>query len=227
MNRRPGGDQRIPRPDQFRLGEVAPWSGRDLDVLGDFDESIRRLEQYFLNRTPIDTRAPYAPAQGTRPSAVLLPLVKRDGVPHTVLTRRSARLNNHRGEISFPGGRVEDGENHEDAALREAHEEIALPPHHVRTLGVLDLVTTRVSNSTITPIVGAVDTEPELAAHAAEVERILTVPLHELVRSDTYRHELWTTPFGEITIHFFELDDETVWGATGNLLAQLIDAVTR
>ncbi len=227
MSRRPGGDQRIPRPDEFRIGETAPWSGRDLDVLTDFDECIRRLEAHFLNRTPVDIRAPYAPAQGTRPSAVLLPLVNRSGTPHMVLTRRSAKLNNHRGEISFPGGRVEDGENHEDAALREAHEEIALPPRHVRTLGVLDLVTTRVSNSTITPIVGAVDTEPMFSAHAAEVERILTLPLTELVRADTYRHEFWTTPFGEITIHFFELDDETVWGATGNLLAQLIDAVTR
>lgn len=227
MSRRPGGDQRIPRPDEFRIGETAPWSGRDLNVLTDFDECIRRLETYFLNRTPVDIRAPYAPAQGTRPSAVLLPLVNRSGTPHMVLTRRSAKLNNHRGEISFPGGRVEDGENHEDAALREAHEEIALSPQHVRTLGVLDLVTTRVSNSTITPIVGAVDTEPKFSAHAAEVERILTLPLTELVRADTYRHEFWTTPFGEITIHFFELDDETVWGATGNLLAQLIDAVTR
>ena len=227
MNRRPGGDQRIPRPDEFRVGESAPWEGRDLNVLGDFDECVRRLEQYFLNRTPVDIRATYAPTQGTRPSAVLLPLVKRGAAPHMVLTRRSAKLNNHRGEISFPGGRVEDGENHESAALREAHEEIALPPHHVRTLGVLDLVTTRVSNSTITPIVGAVENEPAFTPHAAEVERILTLPLTELVRTDTYRHEFWTTPFGEITIHFFELDDETVWGATGNLLAQLIDAVTR
>jgi hypothetical protein len=54
----------------------------------------------------------------------------------------------------------------------------------------------------------------------------MTVPLHNLARIDTYRSEWWSTDRGEINIHFFELDDETVWGATGRLLHQLIDAIT-
>jgi hypothetical protein len=71
-----------------------------------------------------------------------------------------------------------------------------------------------------------VKTVSDLRADPGEVARILSTPLHDLVREDTYRNEWWTTPRGEINIHFFELDDETVWGATGRLLHQLIDAVT-
>ena len=71
-----------------------------------------------------------------------------------------------------------------------------------------------------------VEGEPSLRADPGEVARIMTVPLHNLARTDTYRNEWWSTDRGEINIHFFELDDETVWGATGRLLHQLIDAIT-
>lgn len=62
---------------------------------------------------------------------------------------------------------------------------------------------------------------------SGEVARIFTVSLQDLVRPDTYRNEWWLTPRGEINIHFFELDDETVWGATGRMLTQLLDIITR
>ncbi|MEI8285934.1 MAG: coenzyme A pyrophosphatase, partial [Actinomycetes bacterium] len=68
---------------------------------------------------------------------------------------------------------------------------------------------------------------PEFVANPGEVARIFTVPLHELARVDTYRNEWWETPRGDINIHFFELDDETIWGATGRLLHHLLDIVTQ
>jgi 8-oxo-dGTP pyrophosphatase MutT (NUDIX family) len=110
-------------------------------------------------------------------------------------------------------------------ALREAHEEVALPHHVVTILGTLEPITTFVSNSFITPVVGIVDGIPELTADPGEVARIMTVPLHELAREDTYRNEWWATERGDINIHFFELDDETIWGATGRLLHQLLGAI--
>jgi 8-oxo-dGTP pyrophosphatase MutT (NUDIX family) len=111
-------------------------------------------------------------------------------------------------------------------ALREAHEEVALPHHAVTILGTLEPITTFVSNSFITPVVGIVDGIPDLAADPGEVARIMTVPLHELARADTYRNEWWATERGDINIHFFELDDETIWGATGRLLHQLLGAIS-
>jgi hypothetical protein len=72
---------------------------------------------------------------------------------------------------------------------------------------------------------------PELVPDHGEVERIFTVPLHDLVREDTYRSEMWTIDRmyenEELEVHFFELDDETVWGATARMLHHMIDVITR
>jgi 8-oxo-dGTP pyrophosphatase MutT (NUDIX family) len=145
-----------------------------------------------------------------------------DGGAEVLLTRRSQDLTNHRGEISFPGGRLDIGETFEAAALREAHEEVNLEPSIVRIVGRLDAISTRVSRSFIVPVVGTVEHTPSLTPATSEVDRILWVPLGELTRSDTFREELWQFEGERRTIFFFELDDETIWGATARLLHQLL-----
>ena len=162
------------------------------------------------------------PLDTLRASAVLVALT--DGVDgaEVLLTRRSVALTSHRGEISFPGGRVDGGETFEAAALREAHEEVALDPSAVRLGGRLDPISTMVSRSFIVPVVGTVDSQPVLHPAADEVERILWVPLGELTRLDTFREELWDFGGERRPIFFFELDDETIWGATARMLHQLL-----
>jgi hypothetical protein len=96
----------------------------------------------------------------------------------------------------------------------------------VNVLGTMQPITTFVSNSHITPVLARIDGEPLLEGDVGEVARVFTVPLIELTRPDTYRSEWWSTPRGEINLHFFELDDETIWGATGRLLYQLLTVVT-
>jgi hypothetical protein len=75
----------------------------------------------------------------------------------------------------------------------------------------------------IVPVVGHVHTVNELVANADEVSRIMVVPIAELMRPDTYRNEWWPTARGDLNIHFFTLDDETIWGATARILRQFID----
>lgn len=111
--------------------------------------------------------------------------------------------------------------------MREAYEEVSLAPSAVTVVGSLDTISTFVSKSIITPIVGFIPPSLTLVPDSGEVARIFTVSLQDLVRPDTYRNEWWLTPRGEINIHFFELDDETVWGATGRMLTQLLDIITR
>ena len=111
--------------------------------------------------------------------------------------------------------------------LREAYEEVSLAPSAVTVVGSLDTISTFVSKSIISPIVGFIPPSLTLVPDSGEVARIFTVSLRDLVRPDTYRNEWWLTPRGEINIHFFELDDETVWGATGRMLTQLLDIITR
>jgi 8-oxo-dGTP pyrophosphatase MutT (NUDIX family) len=161
-----------------------------------------------------------------RVSAVLVAIVDTPDGPSVILTRRTDHLRNHPGQISFPGGRVEESESVHEAAVREAHEEIGLHPDDVHIIGELDPLTTFVSNSLIIPVVARIDGNPSFVREEAEVARVFMTPLHELAREDTYRNEWWARPQGDINIHFFELDDETVWGATGRILRQVIDVVT-
>ena len=165
---------------------------------------------------------PVVPAGALRSSAVLVALTDGDQGAEVLLTRRSETLSRHRGEISFAGGRVDPGETFEAAALREAYEEVALHPSVVQLHGRLEPISTMASGSFIVPVVGTVDSHPVLTAAADEVERIMWVPLAELTRADTFREELWDFDGGRRPIFFFELDDETIWGATARILHQLL-----
>ena len=160
-----------------------------------------------------------------RPSAVLITLLDGPQGAEVLLTKRSKELRNHSGEISFPGGRIDAGESPVEAALREAHEEVGLPSALVRVHGHLSHLSTVVSRSYIVPVVATIEGRPELTPHDREVARILWVPLADLVHPTTYREEWWGTPPLDRRMHFFELDDETVWGATAFMLYELLSLV--
>jgi 8-oxo-dGTP pyrophosphatase MutT (NUDIX family) len=165
------------------------------------------------------------PVSSPRQSAVLAALYDGAGGPTVLLTRRSAHLRNHRGEVSFPGGRQEDGDLDLVAtALRETQEEIALDPATVRVIGELDHLSTFTSRSEIHPFVGLLDGEPgPLVAQPSEVDRILHVPLAELLDPDAFHEERWTFPSGvDRPLFFYEIEGDTIWGATGRMLTQLL-----
>lgn len=215
-DRRPGGDQVIARPALFRIRQDHPWSGVDVSALKSLDRVIDRVIEYST------TLIQQPPPESAIASAVLIALFQGDEGAEVVLTRRSRNLTNHKGEISFPGGRVDADELVVDAALREADEEINLSPRHVEVVGQLSATVTLVSNSHIVPVVARLQTKPMLAVCNAEVDRVFTVPLIDLIRQDTYAEEFWGAPSHEHRLHFFHLDDETIWGATGRMLHQLL-----
>lgn len=142
-----------------------------------------------------------------------------------MLTRRSAALPTHPGEMALPGGRVERGETMVAAALREAEEEVGIPSAAVEVVGWLDRVTGRTRSSVATPIVGLLVAEPRLVPDPVEVDRILTPTLAELLR--VYRQERWDVPaVADRTMHVFELGGEVVWGMTARALYQFLVVVT-
>src|SRR5262249_21355080 len=146
-------------------------------------------------------------------------------------------LRSHTGEVSFPGGRVEDSETILDAALREAREEISLDPSRVEVLGELDHLMTVTSRSFIVPYVALLPDVPVLHPNPDEVDAAPHVPVHELLLDDVYREEYWPSrtppPWApaevdeiggpaERSIFFFELVGDTVWGATAAMLRHLL-----
>jgi 8-oxo-dGTP pyrophosphatase MutT (NUDIX family) len=161
-----------------------------------------------------------------RSSAVLAALYDGDDGPTVVLTRRAQHLRNHRGEVSFPGGRQEPDESLVDAALRESCEEVGLPREGLEVVGELDHLSTFSSRSAIAPFVAVLDHVPELEPNPAEVERILHVPLAELLLPEVFREERWRLPSADRPIYFFELVGDTIWGATARMLRQLLSIAT-
>ena len=210
---RGGGAQRIPRPQGWGYGGVAPWVDRVRAL------SVDDVVAAVAKRGSIDRAAPI---DALRESAVLVALVDGPEGAEVLLTRRSQTLTSHRGEISFPGGRVDPGETLEAAALREAHEEVALDPAVAQVRGRLDPISTMVSRSYIVPVVATLERRPPLHPAVGEVDRIMWVPLAELTRADTFREEVWQIDGDTRPIFFFELDDETIWGATARVLHQLL-----
>jgi 8-oxo-dGTP pyrophosphatase MutT (NUDIX family) len=216
-----GGPQRIPRPPGIRRGRPAPWG--DLSP----DQRAISLDQV---RTALSRRGPprrsLVELAGVRASAVLVPLFEEAGETWVVLTRRAQHLRSHRGEVSFPGGGQDPGEDLVQTALREAHEETGLDPASVEIIGELDHLTTVSSRSFIVPHVGALPARPELHPNPAEVERILYVALSELLLDEVFREERWGVPPLDRPVTFFELVGDTIWGATAAMLKQLLMIVT-
>lgn len=216
VQRRAGGRQTLPRPANWRALEHAPWSRLDTSSLDDLS-----LIAQAVQRSQPSPESQQPPTHAN-PSAVLVPLFMGSNGPSVLLTRRSELLSTHKGQIAFPGGRLESGETSLQAALRETREEIGVDASTARIVGELPAHRTISSSSHIIPHVVQLSTEPRQFVLNDEVERVFSVSLRELVRPDTYAQEHWVFPDREVVVPMFYLDDETIWGATARMLQELI-----
>lgn len=217
-----GPPQRIPRPPGTRPGGPPAWAALPADEQRGFD--LRRVRAAMRTVGPAQPHPelPFA----APPAAVLVPLFEEDGEARVILTRRSPALRSHTHEVSFPGGRMEEGEAPLAAALREASEEIGLDPADVEILGQLTPLATISKRSAITPFVGVLRGRPVLRPNPAEVEHAFDVALVELVDDPVYREERWDLPsLPDRPMHFFDLPHDIVWGATARILYELLELV--
>jgi 8-oxo-dGTP pyrophosphatase MutT (NUDIX family) len=162
---------------------------------------------------------------GRTDSAVLVPLYEdASGELHAVFTQRRHDLSRHAGEISFPGGRRDAGEELVDTALREAHEEIGLPPGEVAVVGALEPTPTFVTNYAIYPFVGVIaEPEAEWILSRAEVAEVLQFSVRAL-RDGAGERRLVRKgiPFRTPT---YEIGPHMIWGATARIVGDLLARV--
>jgi len=161
--------------------------------------------------------------EASRPAAALLLLFPAAAPAHVLLTVRSSRLPSHAGQVSMPGGAVEDGETIEDAALREASEETGVDPCSVRVLGRLTPLHIPVSGFVLHPVVGLADERPDFKLADGEVDRIVEPSLADLLDPAAVRRfpRLRDGLFQDVP--YFAVDGLQVWGATAMVLAEFLE----
>jgi len=160
------------------------------------------------------------------PAAVLIPLVDRSGGLTVLLTRRTAHLDHHAGQISFPGGRIEEKDaDPVAAALRETREEIGLDPAQIDVLGRIDGYIT-ITNFSVVPVVGVVHPPFELQPDPFEVDEVFEVPLAFILDPANHQRHFRDGPDGKRR-YFYALPygPHYIWGATAAMLVNLAEAL--
>lgn len=163
---------------------------------------------------------PPVPHPPTARSAVLVPLYQDGEVVRVLLTKRPDDMRTHPGDVVFPGGMMEDGEDPVATALREANEEVGLPENAViEVLGGLTPLTTRNLANLIVPVVARIERPEELVTDSSEVDAILEPTVDELLDEGRWQ----TSDWGGHTLWFFEFDVGVLWGATAFMMRELLD----
>jgi 8-oxo-dGTP pyrophosphatase MutT (NUDIX family) len=161
---------------------------------------------------------------GRTDAAVLVPLYVRDGALHAVFTKRREDLRRHPGEISFPGGRFDEGEQDLRAtALREAHEEIGLPADAVEIVGALQPTPTIATGYSVYPFVGLIEQGRTWTLSAREVAEVLELPLAALLAG--YARRRLIRRGVPIRTDTYLVADNLIWGATARILSDLFDRI--
>jgi len=161
--------------------------------------------------------------EGVRDAAGLLLVFPDEGDrAHIVLTVRAGTLERHGGQVSLPGGVIEPGESYAHAALREAHEEIALDARLVRVIGALTPIDIPVSSFRLHPIVGLSDERPALTPADGEVARILHVAVDDLTAPGSVAQTTRERDGRRIDVPAFCVAGEEIWGATAMVLAEFL-----
>ena len=165
-----------------------------------------------------------AGVSATKPAAVLVPIVDRDE-PTVILTIRTQELANHAGQVAFPGGKIDpEDESPVAAALREAKEEIGLPPILVEPIGYLDLYLT-FTGFRILPTVARVKPDFTLALNPREVTESFEVPLSFLMTPEN--HQRKSREWKGVTRDFYAMpfEDRYIWGVTAGILRNLYERI--
>ena len=162
-----------------------------------------------------------------RHAGVLLPLLEEEGICKVLFTKRTERVEHHKGQISFPGGAVEEEDaSIEEAALRETYEEIGVREEYIEILGRIDDALTVASNYVVHPVVGLITRIDDFVINRAEVKRVIKVPLrlfHPSISGNKkfsveYERIIYETPA-------YKYGEHLIWGATARMMKNFMEII--
>jgi 8-oxo-dGTP pyrophosphatase MutT (NUDIX family) len=160
-----------------------------------------------------------------RDAAVLIPLFFKDDHAHILFTKRTDKVEHHKGQISFPGGmKDESDKNLLDTALRESWEEMGIRQKDVTILGKSDTFLTN-TNFMVTPFVGYYPYPYDYLVNEGEIAQVIEVPLSHLLDPNIFETKIWERDGYVWNVHFYHYNGEQIWGVTGFLLSNFLDIV--
>ncbi len=162
------------------------------------------------------------PEDATPNSVILLLFPGESGEIECLLTHRTEQIR-HGGQISFPGGRSEHGEQPHQTALREMQEEVGIPPGFVEVAGRITSLYLHTTSSLILPFVGLMESPPRLKLHPGEVQEAFTVPLNQLADEKNIVREIWQLRGRDYRVPYWDIHSVPLWGATAMMLSEMIE----
>ena len=213
----------------IRSGSPRAESNINYDVILTSETIRQRLAGTELPASPTDISMPPGSSRwpepmreqlsGTlKPAGVLIPIIDRGAELSVLLTQRSAELKHHAGQVSFPGGRMEEHDvSVEATALRETQEEVGIDVQHISVLGYLQTMPT-ITGYAVTPVVGMVSADAKLVIDPTEVEYTFEVPLSFLLDESNDVRTEWDTHDRKVPMVEFHWEGERIWGATAFMI---------
>ncbi|MEI6133480.1 MAG: CoA pyrophosphatase [Desulfomonile sp.] len=166
------------------------------------------------------------PSSGLITAAVLVPIFVKDGSLHVLLTKRSDMVEHHRGEISFPGGKVDlTDPDLKHCALRETSEEVGISPDEVRLIAELDDFYTVATRFHVVPFVGVVPYPYEYRVSIREIAGLVTPPLDIFFDPSRRREDVWMIRGEPVTVVSYLWNGLNIWGATARIMKHLVELV--
>jgi len=184
-----------------------------------------REAQLKMSPEPLDPDfvLPIEKTESAHPSSVLIPLFPDDNnLLNVILTLRTNSIR-HAGQISFPGGRKDNGETLLQTALRETNEEIGINPLQLTIAGSITPLYLHRTDNQITPFVGFMDKKPVLTPNPAEVQETIITPLKILLQGERYKRKEWNLKTATFDVPYWDIHETPLWGATAMIMSELLE----